>query len=76
MCKALEDMVRETARNTALNVIKEASCECAIRAARHFGANEEEILEYIMGKYDLSKEETEGYMSGENYRLLTGRVSE
>ncbi len=54
MCKLMEDMRNEVARDSAI--------EASIDTARQFGGSEEAILGNIMGRFNLTESEAKSYM--------------
>ncbi|MCD8157393.1 MAG: hypothetical protein LUD77_00400 [Clostridiales bacterium] len=66
MCKILEDMRNEVARETAKRVARETAITTTIENFREIDMDENEIEERVMNKFNLSREKTKEYMLGKS----------
>ncbi|MCC8097786.1 MAG: PD-(D/E)XK nuclease family transposase [Eubacterium sp.] len=66
MCKILEDMRNEVARETAKRVARETAITTTIENFRDIDMKESEIEERVMKKFNLSREEAKEYMLGKS----------
>ncbi|MCC8097787.1 MAG: hypothetical protein LIO44_04370 [Eubacterium sp.] len=66
MCKILEDMRNEVARETAKRVARETAITTTIENFRDIDMEESEIEERVIKKFNLSREEAKEYMLGKS----------